>query len=389
MGMKTERLKVGTCVLLMPLHHPVHVAEDCAVIDQATKGRLVLSIGVGYQPHDFDAFEIPITERATRTEEAVDIIRKSWTGERFSFEGKHFHYQDTLITPGPSVNSPARRSGWRPGRRSGCAVRAGWQTAGSPTRCKAWGSLRTTPARYRAAAQKAGRKPYICLMRDAVLADSMADADAASEPTMYTHRFYFQYDAYVPDEHIKDVKTPEELTFATASKERLIVGSPEDCLEQLQMWKEAIQPDYLDYALSTAGRPVAREYAASHTHLWRKGDSEVVGRVSFSVTLSQGERGRKWGEGEDKMMEIPLTQHLAAFCTRLDYDRLPAEVVDRAKYFFLDYLGVAVRGSLSESSQPLYRLAGSLASTGRGNGPGPGGDSKLPVCRPGQRHVRA
>ena len=66
------------------------------------------------------------------------------------------------------------------------------------------------------------------------------------------------------------------------------------------------------------------------------------------------------------MMEIPLTQHLAAFCTRLDYDRLPAEVVDRAKYFFLDYLGVAVRGSLSDSSQPLYRLADSLASAGRG-----------------------
>ena len=65
-------------------------------------------------------------------------------------------------------------------------------------------------------------------------------------------------------------------------------------------------------------------------------------------------------------MEIPLTQHLAEFCTRLDYDRLPAEVVDQAKYFFLDYLGVAVRGSLSDSSQPLYRLADSLASAGRG-----------------------
>ncbi len=65
-------------------------------------------------------------------------------------------------------------------------------------------------------------------------------------------------------------------------------------------------------------------------------------------------------------MEIPLTQHLAAFCTRLDYDSLPAEVVDRAKYFFLDYLGVAVRGSLSDSSQPLYRLADRLASAGTG-----------------------
>ena len=87
-------------------------------------------------------------------------------------------------------------------------------------------------------------------------------------------------------------------------------------------------------------------------------------------------------------MEIPLTQHLAAFCTRLDYDRLPAEVVDRAKYFFLDYLGVAVRGSLSDSSQPLYRLANSLAPAGQGDGPGPGGEGELPVCGPGQRHLR-
>src|SRR5713101_3823935 len=52
-GMRTRRLKVGTCVLLLPLHHPVHVAEDCAVIDLATKGRLVLAIGAGYQPLDY------------------------------------------------------------------------------------------------------------------------------------------------------------------------------------------------------------------------------------------------------------------------------------------------------------------------------------------------
>ena len=92
-------------------------------------------------------------------------------------------------------------------------------------------------------------------MRDAIVADSMAAAAAASEPTMYTHRFYFEYNAYVPDEHIKDVKTPEELTFEKAAKDRLIVGSPEDCLEQLQMWKEAIQPDYLIMRFRQPGGP--------------------------------------------------------------------------------------------------------------------------------------
>lgn len=253
-GMKTERIKVGTCVLLMPLHHPVHVAEDCAVIDRATKGRLVLSVGVGYQPQDFDAFEIPITERATRTEEAIDIIRKSWTGERFSFEGKHFHYRDTLITPGPSQRSgpPIWMASWTPvGLRRAGRLADGW--IADPV--QSLEVIKDYATRYRAAAEKAGRKPYICLMRDAVLAGSMADAEAASEPTMYTHRFYFQYDAYVQDEHIKDVKTPEELSFGIAAKERLIVGSSEDCLEQLQMWKEAIQPDYLIMRFRQPGGP--------------------------------------------------------------------------------------------------------------------------------------
>ncbi|MBI3302513.1 MAG: MmgE/PrpD family protein [Deltaproteobacteria bacterium] len=65
-------------------------------------------------------------------------------------------------------------------------------------------------------------------------------------------------------------------------------------------------------------------------------------------------------------METPLTRQLAAFCHNLHYETLPAEVVDRAKYFFLDYLGVAVRGALSDSSQPLYRMTAGLAATGAG-----------------------
>ena len=65
-------------------------------------------------------------------------------------------------------------------------------------------------------------------------------------------------------------------------------------------------------------------------------------------------------------MDTPLTRQLAAFCHGLDYEQLPSEVIDRAKYFFLDYLGVAVRGSLSESSQPVYRLTAGLEMPGTG-----------------------
>jgi 2-methylcitrate dehydratase PrpD len=64
-------------------------------------------------------------------------------------------------------------------------------------------------------------------------------------------------------------------------------------------------------------------------------------------------------------MEIPLTRHLASFCHNLRYENLSPEVVDRTKYFFLDYLGVAVRGSLSDSSEPVRRLSVDLGGEGK------------------------
>jgi alkanesulfonate monooxygenase SsuD/methylene tetrahydromethanopterin reductase-like flavin-dependent oxidoreductase (luciferase family) len=115
--------------------------------------------------------------------------------------------------------------------------------------------IRDFANRYRAAASSAGRKPFICLMRDAVIADSMRQAEGESGPTMYTHRFYFQYGAYMPDDYLKDVKSPQELSFQKCARDRLIVGSPDDCLEQLRQWQEQIHPDYLIIRLRQPGGP--------------------------------------------------------------------------------------------------------------------------------------
>jgi alkanesulfonate monooxygenase SsuD/methylene tetrahydromethanopterin reductase-like flavin-dependent oxidoreductase (luciferase family) len=97
--------------------------------------------------------------------------------------------------------------------------------------------VKRNASRYRAAAAQAGRTPSICLMRDAVIANSMPEAEAESGPTMYAHGFYFQYGAYMLDEYLKHVTRPEELSFIKAAQDRLIVGSPAECLEQPQRWQ--------------------------------------------------------------------------------------------------------------------------------------------------------
>lgn len=253
-GMRTQRLKVGTCVLLLPLHHPVQVAEDCALIDLATGGRLVLSVGVGYQAHDFAAFDVPITERASRTEEGLAILRKAWTGQPFSHEGKHFRFENARITPPPAQRPgpPVWMASWTPvGLKRAAKLADGW--IADPV--QSLPVIKGFAERYRDEARKAGRKPFVTLMRDAIVARSLKEAEALSEPTMYTHRFYFQYGAYMPDEHMKGVRSASELSFERVAKERLIVGSPDDILAQLEIWKEQVRPDYLIIRLRQPGGP--------------------------------------------------------------------------------------------------------------------------------------
>ena len=70
----TRRLKVGTSVILLPLHHPVRLAEDVITLDLVSKGRIILGVGIGYQPADFRAFNVPMEHRVTLFEESVGGI---------------------------------------------------------------------------------------------------------------------------------------------------------------------------------------------------------------------------------------------------------------------------------------------------------------------------
>jgi alkanesulfonate monooxygenase SsuD/methylene tetrahydromethanopterin reductase-like flavin-dependent oxidoreductase (luciferase family) len=195
-----------------------------------------------------------MAERAARTAEALASLGHCWSGPRFSFSGRYFHYQDTLITPVPwqRPGPPVWMAAWSPaGLQRAARLADGWLADPG----QSLPIVKRHASRYRAAAAEAGRTPFLCLMRDAVIANSMAEAEAASGPTMYTHRFDCQHGAYVPDAYLKDVTRPEALSFTKAAQDRLIVGSAEDCLAQLHRWHAEIQPDYLIIRLRQPGGP--------------------------------------------------------------------------------------------------------------------------------------
>ena len=98
----TERIKLGTGVVLTPFHDPLRLAEDAAVVDQLSGGRLILGLGLAWRDEEFRMFHQEAGERVRRTIDTIEILRRAWTGERFSYEGKAYRFDQVRVTPPPA-----------------------------------------------------------------------------------------------------------------------------------------------------------------------------------------------------------------------------------------------------------------------------------------------
>ena len=98
---RTERLRIGTAVVVLPLHNPVLVAEEFAMLDVLSGGRLEAGLGSGYQRQEFDGVGVDMEESRARFREAVDVITRAWTEERLTFHGQFTHVDDLWVVPKP------------------------------------------------------------------------------------------------------------------------------------------------------------------------------------------------------------------------------------------------------------------------------------------------
>jgi probable F420-dependent oxidoreductase len=237
---RTRHLRVGTSVILLPLHHPVRVAEDAITLDLVSKGRLVLGVGIGYQPADFRAYSVPMEHRVGLFEEGVEIIRRCWTGEPFSFRGKHYTLDDVQIRP-----RPYQRPGpplWIGASVPAALRRAGLMAdafVGTPSTSLA-SAVRLSEA-YKEAAWQAGRRPQVVLMRDAWVAPTRAEADAVYGPeVMAAYRYYWQQRL----SEFRDIPPGTEFALENLAPDRLVLGDPETCVREFHRWRDATGADY-------------------------------------------------------------------------------------------------------------------------------------------------
>ena len=129
----TERIGLGTSIVLVPLHHPMHLAKEAATLQELSGGRLTLGFGMGWHEDEFRFMGVPFEGRGRRGDEAIRLMRALWSGER-DFDGEHWSFHDATSEPLPSPppeiwiggSSPAaiRRArtlgdAWHPSRGSG------------------------------------------------------------------------------------------------------------------------------------------------------------------------------------------------------------------------------------------------------------------------------
>ena len=98
---RTRRLRVGTAVQVLPLNHPLRIAEEAATVDHISAGRFDFGIGRSGVVRTYDIYGVPYAESQARFREALEIILEAWKGEPFSYKGRYFSFENATVAPQP------------------------------------------------------------------------------------------------------------------------------------------------------------------------------------------------------------------------------------------------------------------------------------------------
>src|SRR4029079_19330650 len=98
---RTKRMKIGTAVQVLPLCHPLRLAEEVATVDQISHGRLIFGVGRSGFPRTYEAYGVPYGESRERFAETLAILKRAWTEPRFSYQGKYYSFDNVALTPKP------------------------------------------------------------------------------------------------------------------------------------------------------------------------------------------------------------------------------------------------------------------------------------------------
>jgi probable F420-dependent oxidoreductase len=242
---RTPGLYLGTSIFLLPLHNPVAVAEEVATLDILSGGRFLFGVGQGYREVEFRSFGVDRHSRRQLLVEAVQVVRRLWTEDEVSFEGRFFKLDRVSMAP-------------KPIQRPGPPILVGADTLPSVARTPEIGDhwiasrrhsktfLRQAVPAYKEALERHQRSfKGLFLFRDLCMAETAAEAEArikdAYERMYQVYRHWGQ-----PGEQYQE-------GFDDLKQERLIVGSPDDVTEQVFAYHQEFGAEFMWFTVYWPG----------------------------------------------------------------------------------------------------------------------------------------
>jgi len=240
-----------TGIILLPLLNPVQVAEEIATLDVICGGRLIFGVGLGYREAEFEAFGVNPREKVGRMIEALELIKRLWTEDNVTFEGKFFRVHDATCTIRP-VQKPYPPI-WIAANADVSVARSG--RLGYPWFVNPHAALPTIERQwnlYKEALAKAGHplpavRPTV---QELHVAPTREEAIAVARPFLEA-----KYSAYAEWGQDKVLPGQESfrVSFEELARDRFILGNPEDVIEQLERRVERLQCNFFIFRLGWPG----------------------------------------------------------------------------------------------------------------------------------------
>jgi len=261
---RTSRIKVGTAVQVLPLCHPLRLAEEAATVDQVSQGRLIFGVGRSGFARTYQQYGVPYAESRERFAETLEVVRRAWSQETFSFEGDYFQFHDVNVVPKPyqRPHPPIRVAATSPDTFP--TIGAQGYDIFAAVRLGTLGELAPLVADYRAAYTAAGHpgRGRVFLRVPVYVADTVERAYA--EPQASIMQFYRQLGEQLEASasvagaraiEQRDVRGRrlQAITFDEVLRDKVIVGTPEMVVERLRRITDDLGLDGILAELNSGG----------------------------------------------------------------------------------------------------------------------------------------
>ncbi|KXB00002.1 luciferase [candidate division MSBL1 archaeon SCGC-AAA259M10] len=241
-------MTVATGIVLLPLHHPIEIAEMATTLDVIAED-VVVGVGVGYRDIEFESFGVKKSERGDRLKEGVQLMKELWANEEVTFDGEYYSVNNVSINPRPEKNLPVWvAANSRSAIERAARISEGWLVNSHSTVSEILGLKQS----YDDIREQEGETMEVPVIREAFVAPSREEAVEIGRK--YLGPKYKRYIEWGQDEAMEDEEDLHR-SFDDLTEDRFLLGTPEEVSDQIERCEKKLDANYMIFRIQWPGLP--------------------------------------------------------------------------------------------------------------------------------------